>query len=96
MPALVLLDVLLDLSLENRVALLDTPRRFDDEGFGHLALAVGRDADDDAVVDNGVGEEVGFELGGGDLETFDFDQSAGGMVSWDGRGRGLGGGKCTL
>lgn len=73
MPALVLLDVLLDLPLQDRIALLDAPRRFDDEGFGDFALAVRRDADDDAVVDGRVGEEVGFQLGGGDLEAFDFD-----------------------
>ena len=33
------------------------------------------------TVDGGVGEEVSFELGGGDLVAFDFDESAGGRVS---------------
>lgn len=46
---------------------------FDDEGFGDLAFAVAGYADDNAVRHEGVGEEVGFEFGGGDLETFDFD-----------------------
>lgn len=77
MPALMLLDMLLNLPLQNRVALLDAPGSLDDEGFGHFALALGRDADDDAVADEFVRQEVRFEFGGRDLQAFDFDESVG-------------------
>ena len=55
------LDVLGDTAFEQGVALLDgAAGGFDHEGFGHFAFAVRGDADDDAVVYRGVGEEVGF------------------------------------
>ena len=48
-------------------------RFFDDKRFGDFAFALGVDAYDYAVVHGWVGEEVGFEFCGGDLETFYFD-----------------------
>ena len=71
--ALVFLDMLRDISLENLIGVFDRAGSFDDKGFGHLAFAVGRNADDDAVVHAWVGEEVGFEFGWSDLHAFDFD-----------------------
>jgi hypothetical protein len=46
-----------------------------DVGAGEfVAAAVGvRDADDGGVGDEGVGEQEGFDFGGGDLEAFVFD-----------------------
>jgi len=41
--------------------------RYDDKGFGDLAVLFVRDGYYSAVVDGWVAEEVGFELGGGDL-----------------------------
>lgn len=88
MPALMLLYMLLDLPLENRIALFDRSRSFDDEGFGHLALAVGGNSDDDAVVHRRVREEVGFQFCWGDLEAFDFDEPGGRVSVWSCCGEG--------
>ena len=73
--ALGLFHVLGNLPLDQRVTLFDRARRSHDEGLGHFAFAVRGHADDHAVADGRVGEDVGFELGGGDLHSLDFDES---------------------
>ena len=75
MPALVLLHMLLDLPSQNRITLLNRTRSLDDEGLRHLAFAVRGHADDDAVVDCWVREQVRFEFCGRNLQTLDFDES---------------------
>jgi hypothetical protein len=70
-----LFDVLEDLAPDEGVALFDGSGRSDDECFGDFAFSVRWDADDDAVVDGRMREDVGFEFGGRDLHAFDFDKS---------------------
>ena len=73
MVALMLLDMLRDLSLEDLIRVFNGTGGFDYEGFGDLAFAFGGDADDDTVVDGRVGEEVCFEFCGCNLHAFYFD-----------------------
>jgi len=68
-----LFNVLHNRSFEQSVTFLYRTGGFHNKGFGNFPLAVRRDADDDAVVYRGVGEQVGFQFGGGDLEAFYFD-----------------------
>lgn len=68
----------LNLSRKHAIVLLNTDRGgLDDESFGDFSRALVGYLDDGAVVDGRVGEEVGFELGGGDLVAL-------GMVRWVG------------
>lgn len=76
-----LLDMLFDLPLQQRVALLDGPGGLHHESFGDLAFAVGRDTDDYDVRDGRVREKVRLELGGGDLEALYLDESGSGSIS---------------
>lgn len=68
MTSLVLLDVLLDRLGGCRIVGTGFSR-LDDNGPGDFACCVVGDGDDGAVGDGGVGEEVGFEFGGGDLQA---------------------------
>lgn len=72
MPRLFLLDMLLDTPDRHAVVLFQPHGRcLDDVGFREFACGVVGDGDDADVCDGRVGEEVGFELGGGDLEPLD-------------------------
>lgn len=62
------LDVLLNGSRENAIALFRAyRRRLDDEGFWNLARSLVGNLDYGTVVDCGVRKKVRFELGGSDL-----------------------------
>jgi len=69
-PRLVLLDVFGHVARHHAVRVLEADGwRLDHKRLWHFALALRRDADDDAVVDGRVREDVRFEFGGRDLET---------------------------
>lgn len=68
MTSLVLLDVLLD-RLCGCCIIGTGFSGLDDDGLGDFACCVVGDGDDGTVGDGGVGEDVGFEFGGGNLQT---------------------------
>lgn len=67
--------MLADLFLDQSITLLDRPWCLDNERFGHFAFAVRWDADDYAIADRRVGENVCFQLGRRNLQTLNFDES---------------------
>lgn len=100
---LVVLDVFLNPPDQHALVLLEADGcGFDDEGFRQLAGGVVRDGDHGCVGDSGVGEEVRFEFGGGDLEALVWvyalvlGQLCGCLIRGERGFLGLGMGKCTL
>lgn len=70
MSRLMVLHPFTDISLNQGVVFFDADGcGFHNVGFGDFAGCGVGDGDDGAVRDGGVREEVGFEFGGGDLET---------------------------
>lgn len=66
--SLVLLDVLLD-RLSGCCIVGTSFSRLDDDGLGDFACCVVGNGDNGAVADGRVGEDVGFEFGGGNLQA---------------------------
>lgn len=66
MSRLVLFNVLLD-RLDSRHIVRASFGGLDHNGLRDFARGIVGDRDDGAVGDGGVGEDVGFEFGGGDL-----------------------------
>lgn len=65
--SLVVLDMLVDLGGHFLIAARRHGRRLDHKRLGHLPALVVWHGNYGAVIDGGVREKMGFQLGGGDL-----------------------------